>query len=35
MQALTVAAEIGLGETHREMRGFAIVAPAEDLVHES
>ncbi len=31
MQALTVteAAEIGLGETHREMRGFAIVASAE------
>src|SRR5207248_8469057 len=31
MQPLTVAeaAEIGLGETHREMRGFAIVAPAE------
>ena len=31
MQPLTVAeaAEIGLGETHREMRGFTIVAPAE------
>src|SRR5437660_1738956 len=33
MQALTVteAAEIGLGETHREMRGLRIIAAAENL----
>ena len=33
MQALTVteAAEIGLGETHREMSGLRIIAAAENL----
>ena len=34
MQALTVpeAAEIGLGEADREMRGLAVVAQVESIV---